>query len=247
MLRPHGAVNPVQTCEEKKPPKQGSSVPRVLFGPAPHQPSCRQADDTFEFGGAPMDGTEFWPGATLQVEGPNHSDGYRGDHRPAAALRGRGQIEDGNQEKEERRSVAQDDDDGELREVFGEEGDLGEGGTGETDPSDEPEAKVAGILVAAEEREKDEQNNRGGGLEERATEQALILQHVVCLPADLRSPQPRQRASGLNAAMRIGIGEPGVTLTCCFLNGQVPNRKAVTSHIMADGSAPLGNGKHSGR
>src|SRR5271156_5815334 len=113
MLWPHGAVDPVQTGEEKKPPEQACSVTRVLCGPAPHQPSRRETNDTLELGGAPMDGAEFRSGAALQVEGPNHGDGYCGDHRPSASFRGRSQVEDGNQKEEERRSVAQDDDDGE--------------------------------------------------------------------------------------------------------------------------------------
>ena len=73
--------------------------------------------------------------------------------------------------------MAKDHDDGEFGEVSREERNLGESRASQTDPSGEPEAEVAGVLVAAEEREKDEQNDRGGGLEERATEQALILQH----------------------------------------------------------------------
>ncbi len=184
----------MQTRKEKKAAEQAGSVSRAQCRPTPHQRSSGETDQAFELGSSPMDGREFRMAAALKIKDPDHGDDYRGNDRPSPTFRGRSEVEDGNEEKKQCRGVAKNHHDCKFWEISREERYFGESRASETDPTGKPETKITRILIAAKEREKNEQNDGGGRFEESAAEQSLILQHSS-RPPGRNCPNRSQKTS----------------------------------------------------
>src|SRR5215472_2295214 len=114
-------------------------------------------------------------------------------------------------------------------------------------PASKPETEIAGGMIAAEEREKYEENDEGAGFKKCNPEQPLVLQHDAPPPGlkmpPLRCSSCRKLLGERRKAREV---DPVLTLTRYFLTGQGRAHLRVLSLIMSRGADPGGRRKHTG-
>src|SRR4029077_10187046 len=102
-------------------------------------------------------------------------------------------------------------------------------------PAGKPQSKIAGLIVASQEEEQHQQNDKRRGVEKGDAEKALMLQHDVSPPgAKCRLPccscQRILSGKGKSPERHLYFDA-----TRCLLTGQDRPNLAVPSHIMPRG------------